>query len=495
MSKFSSLIQSIKKKLFGQERRKLPIQPASALQTEKDYSPTPSMPASAVAKKRQPYFIQIGFDFGTSYSKCICRDVMTNKAWVCIPEKSEQQELPFLIPSSVVLVSGKLKHIENHRIQYPKDGMYHLKHALVKVAMHEWNDPVLAPYRRDDHQSDVNLAGFVETCAVYFLAGALGAVRQQVRRRLPDYGSFPEDYMAVNLSVPVSDAESPEVNALYHRIVCEAWGLSKELADYPPIYFTELESLRKEKQENSVQSLGEACFIYPEVSANVQGFVRSRVSSPGIYLFSDTGAGTVDQSIFIFSRQEQGGEHLTYLHGSVLPLGSSHIERHACIACGIMDWQTLEMWRERKERGGMEPELRAARDKIAAGLIQGTEATLAFAKRKLYVPDELNGIRVIFGGGGHCEYPYRSAVMRPFSGQLFRQEISPDVVGLPVPRDLELKDSEARWMRRLSVAYGLSYEKSELASFTYPKNVSTPTPEQIWRPRKHIPDALSKDEC
>lgn len=37
-----------------------------------------------VHKRLDPYFIQIGFDFGTSYSKCICRDVMKNKAWVYI---------------------------------------------------------------------------------------------------------------------------------------------------------------------------------------------------------------------------------------------------------------------------------------------------------------------------------------------------------------------------------------------------------------------------
>ncbi len=29
-------------------------------------------------KKRDPYFFQIGFDFGTSFSKCIIRDVMIN---------------------------------------------------------------------------------------------------------------------------------------------------------------------------------------------------------------------------------------------------------------------------------------------------------------------------------------------------------------------------------------------------------------------------------
>ena len=128
-------------------------------------------------------------------------------------------------------------------------------------------------------------------------------------------------------------------------------------------------------------------------------------------------------------------------------------------------------------------------------MTRGTEATLAFAKNKLFVKDQLNDTRVIFGGGGHCEYPYKAAVMSPFSGQLFRQSITPEVVSLPPPRDLEIKDSETRWMRRLSVAYGLSFEKSVLAGFKYPKDVATPKPEEIWQPRKKIPDPPSKDQC
>jgi hypothetical protein len=230
------------------------------------------------------------------------------------------------------------------------------------------------------------------------------------------------------------------------------------------------------------------------VSANVQGFVRSRVSSPGVYLFSDTGGGTVDQSIFIFTRQDKG-EHLLYLTGRVLPLGSSHIERLAAQSCGKMDSQSLEFWRERKERGEADKELREAQGWIAKELNRGTETTLALAKQKLFVPDQLTRIRVIFGGGGHCEHPYKTGVMCPFSGQLFRNCINPNVVGLPIPRDLELKNQENRWMRRLSVAYGLSFEKSELAPFTYPKDVSIPTPEQIWQPRGRAYHAPTMDEC
>jgi len=48
-------------------------------------------------------------------------------------------------------------------------------------------------------------------------------------------------------------------------------------------------------------------------------------------------------------------------------------------------------------------------------------------------------------------------------------------------------------MKRLNVAYGLSFEKSELALFTYPKDVSDPTPEEIWQ--KQIGTAPNKEEC
>jgi hypothetical protein len=50
-------------------------------------------------------------------------------------------------------------------------------------------------------------------------------------------------------------------------------------------------------------------------------------------------------------------------------------------------------------------------------------------------------------------------------------------------------------MKRLSVAYGLSFEKNELVSFTYPRDVATPRLEELWQQRKIIPDAPTKDEC
>jgi len=385
--------------------------------------------------------------------------------------------------------------LDNTKADYYANGLYHLKQALEKVALQQWNDSALDPYRDYLGKGNVNgLGAFVQTCAVYFLSGVLGEIRENLRRRLLGFGTHENDYLAVHLAVPVADAERPEVNHLYQKILCEAWVLADQLKGHPALDVAEVNKMIDELSDKRETMRNEACHVYPETSANVQGFVRSRTSSDGMYLFSDAGAGTVDQSVFIFSRRD-GGEHLTYLHSNVIPLGSSLIERRAALAVGKTDWEELETWRIRKENSERQPQLNQAKQWIYDELSQATYGTLAKTKRKLFNPDQLGEIRVIFGGGGHCEYPYKVAVLHPFSGGLFRRTVFPDVLGMPIPSDLELGAGQARWMRRLSVAYGLSFERSELSTFTYPVQVQPPKPEEIWQPRCTIREAPTKDEC
>jgi len=493
--KFSTFIQDIKKRLFGTDSPSTQ-KVSEYITVEKRPADKPQISLTVPPKViRQPYIIQIGFDFGTSYSKCICRDVVTEKAWVHLPLHRDGSELPFLIPSVIRHKEGMFACVDNTNCHYPEHGLYHLKQAMVKAALQKWDDPILTPFKASIGTTEPDkIHDFVESSAVFYLARSLGEVRAQIQKRMKDFGNVPEDYMAVNLAVPVADAEQPEVNAFYSKVLVEAWHLADELADCDSISTHELECLREKYLVQEDCYAEEACFIYPEVSANVQGFVRSRVSSPGMYLFSDTGASTVDQSVFIFARQGLN-EHLTYLIGRVLPLGSSNIEQQAAECYGIVTNQTLEEWRMKKERLENVPELTNAKKWLADKLATGTQSTLAYAKQKLFVPDELNKIRLIFGGGGHCDHPYTTAVMKPFSGQLFRRDITPDIVGLPTPRDLELDEQQRRWMKRLSVAYGLSFEKSDLVGFTYPRDVEIPAPDELWQPRRIIPDAPTMDEC
>ncbi len=362
-SRWKDVFRGLKEKFLGKEHEKYAAAPSPAEQARA----TAARQVEATPRrilKRDPYFVQIGFDFGTSYSKCVCRDVMTNKAWIYLPAGSDGFEEPFLIPCSLQLREGKLRHLDNTKADYRANGLYHLKHALEKVAQHHWKDPALRPYWDSlGEVSEDRLGSFVQACAVYLLAGILGEVRDDVRRRLPGFGTYASDYVAVNLAVPVADAERPQVNEMYHRILNEAWALADQLKGHPALEIEEIEKLVSWINDEQSCTQSDDCFVYPETSANVQGFVRSRSSSPGIYLFSDTGAGTVDQSVFIFSKSK-GIDHLDYLHGSVIPLGSSLIERRAAEDTGTADWKALEMWRERKESGGTEAPLKSAKSWI-----------------------------------------------------------------------------------------------------------------------------------
>lgn len=472
--------------------------PTSRNETRTDRIPLPPTPTERIeiAPRRGPYIVQIGLDFGTSFSKCVCRDIMTDKAWVHCWNRPLSSEFPFLVSSTLGVQNGGLVRLGEDGVQYHGDGLPHLKMALVKIATRDWIDPVLVPYRNClEGAGPDELARFVEVCGIYLLAGLLGEVRQEIRRRLPGFGSIDGDYMAVNLAVPVADAERLEVNRLYTQVLEAAWVLADRLAGHPRMDIGELETLINGVRDLHDDSIAGACFLYPEVSANVQAFVRSRASMPGIYLFSDTGAGTVDQSVFIFVRRDDGTDHLTNLHGSVLALGSSQIERLAASFADGTGWEALEKWRVKKERGEHALELKRAQNDIAGKLALETGHTLSLAKGKLVVRSQLSQIRVIFGGGGHCENPYARGVLRPFSGPLFLEAVDPDVVGIPVPHDLGLQGPETRWMRRLTVAYGLSFEKSQLATFKYPVDVQPPEPEAVWRPRPSIVEAPSKDEC
>ena len=355
MNWLSKFFNRIKTKLFGKivlETSEQESKDAEVV-TEKQEPIVEILGKLEVEEERDPYFIQIGLDFGTSYTKCVCRDINTDKAWVHIPNRTYVQELPFLIPSSLVIKNNEIFRVKDGNVCYPQGGIYNLKHALSAVAKGNLEDLTLVPYKSAVRLKKTDqLPALVATCAVYLLAGILGEIRKEIRSRFKGFGSNPFDYMAVNLAIPVEDAEYSTIRKVFLKVLGESWELADELCSYPRIHLNELVSLRKEIRTTKTRSFGEACFVYPEVSANVQGFVRSRVSSPGIYLFNDTGGGTVDQSIFIFSRDGYT-DSLAYLSGRVLALGSGKIEEKAAEKSGKKDAPSLEKERKRGNTSGI----------------------------------------------------------------------------------------------------------------------------------------------
>jgi hypothetical protein len=495
----SGFFDKLKQKIFDSKSDKEWLKDAQVSEPKKTSPKSLSKKSKSPTKtSRDPYFIQIGFDFGTSSSKVVCRDVIIDKAWVHIPKHSKGQELPFLMSSSVCFRDGVLSPSTSSSGEYVEGGLYHLKMALEKVGLDQQDDPILTQSRAV-LPSGENLETFVVVCITYLLAHALGDVRKSIRNRF--LGDVTGDQIRVNMAVPVADANVPKVEELFNRVLRQAWVLADEISEHSDLsYLRVVELINANTDRIDSALVKDECYLYPEVSANVQGFIRSRSSQPGIYVFSDTGAGTVDQSVFIFSRRD-GEESLNYLHAQVIPLGSGHIERIASGANGTVDWNELEKWRLLKEAGETHPRLMEAKQQIGGSLTLRSKQTIHFAKVKLQRRAQINDLKVIFGGGGHSEQPYGVSVLRQFDEpETFRADLikkrryDRDVfeLGMPVPSDLGLKSKEKRWAGRLSVAYGLAFERSQLAAFKLPGDVIT-----LKSPirRRKLPHAPTKDDC
>lgn len=141
MADHSSFFGSLKDKLFGKTNEK----EKKGAEKQKPKVLAASTPRQ---ERKDPYLVQIGFDFGTSFSKCIYREVIQNQAWVYTSNRYHSPEQPFLIPSTIVYDGEKFKRHEDSRYQYPTGGLYHLKFALEKVALEDWNASVLNGYKK-----------------------------------------------------------------------------------------------------------------------------------------------------------------------------------------------------------------------------------------------------------------------------------------------------------------------------------------------------------
>lgn len=484
------------------DRTSVPARSASAASAphapeSAGFTPAPRS-VRATRDKNESIVVQIGLDFGTCYSKCVCRDLDTDRAWVHLPRGSEGEDLPFLIPCSLEVRDGKFVYEPDHRVHYPEQGLYHLKVALAAVGSGRWDERVLDVYRRhanSENQSD--LAAYVEAAATYFLAVVLADIRRGVKERFGDFGAHHADLMLVNMAIPVADMTTPGVHEIFLRVLRRAWTLSQGIARL------ELATAANQRamllKEMAPPTDSDHCFLYPEVSASVQGLVRAGSARDGTtYLCSDVGSGTVDMSLFVFHRPDDD-VFLTYLDARVLPLGSSQIEFRASAQDTSPDTRALEQLRARKERGFWDDCMDTIFADINTRIARAICEMFMRATQKGQLPEAMARAVSIRIGGGYAPYPYGQGINDGYDLH-FKQTVrdrprAPATVGIALPRDLDLAHGSSAWMARLYVAYGLSFFRDNLTPHTFPPDLpDLPLSER--RIRHGVDkEAITKDMC
>lgn len=279
-------------------------------------------------KDRDPFIFQIGFDFGTSTSKVVIRDLNIDKAWIF--QHSVTEDLSsVLIPSVVLYEDGTFRIHDTIDTLYPENGLYHLKVALEKMALQELNNSIFNEYaliigKHCKYSTDE----IAKMGTIFFLAVWLKRIVENIKNKHSSFGSLKDDQILVNMAIPVGDISNENVRNLFHTVLSTAWKLCCNFTINSSIKIDVLD-----KYISSVDNVysNNICQVYPEVSANIQAFIRSPASSPDqttIYIFTDVGAGTVDQSVFTFAGIKE--RKLNYFAGKVYPHGSRSIEYHAC---------------------------------------------------------------------------------------------------------------------------------------------------------------------
>ena len=451
--------------------------------------------AASAQSVRQPYGFNLGLDFGTAFTKCMLRDLRQERATPVVFALSDGPT--FLLPSQL--------YLEGAQVRTPFDGRGNgvelgcLKMALYAAVGDRRGDPwllVLARHWPEDDETKLHAK--IEALVIHYLATVIRHCRAAVLAQRPDFDPAKGDQFSVNMAVPIAHVQERGVEEAFRQCLNRAWRVAHDLPGGAMTLeecLAVVSGLRRGADEH-------LCAVYPEVSANVQAYIQARSGFEGLYMFVDVGAGTVDASTFIFW-PNASDKTLTYLAAEVVPLGSSQIELRAAaeLAGRMMDnfrGCKESMPHEKKVLVETEAEVARVCRALRVELLVALERCAGLAHEKLVRETrrrartkQWRSLRILIGGGGSALPMYREVA----AGSFTTWSMQPETSALPLPLDVEWPASVAsrhELFRRMTVAYGLSFDFPMLAQHRLPDELEPLTTDE--EPERDRYVASSKDE-
>ena len=504
----SNWFTQLKKFLGGSERREArgeapsPSQRSAPSPTETNKKgkptqpragskPAPAAQTSNTGKNGRPlsYLLVVGLDFGTAFTKCVVRDAHVRDPGRAHPVRFKLAGSSSYLVPSVVYMDGDKRYSafdvdENATLRR----IDHLKMRLVSCA-----DPARA------HAWGMDQIEETKVSSAWFIAQVLAHVGREIREIWPDFGDRPDDTCFVNICVPIAYAEGQGIETTILDSLCAAWNTVGPAGVTPPSVAEVSLALRA---SDALIEARNFCYAYPETSANLQTYLRSRARLPGLYLLMDVGAGTMDLSFFILHSDTGTDKPLIYLHGSVLDVGSSRLEIE--VLKRNPSFRTADVVAHKEGRVKRSDPLitkeldwarRHLRNEVAVGVGKGVSDAEARLSEDLRVSQrQMKEVNLLFAGGGFCRDPYEEGARffhrnRQWSHEPLAREL-PEAVDIKWPKS---SDAVRVSFKRLSVAYGLSFPRFELENHKFPNEV-TPAPGTIKEEGPERLIAPSKDD-
>ena len=413
------------------------------------------------------YLIVVGLDFGTAYTKCVIRDALVRDPGKAYPVPFELAGgWSYLVPSVVVRRQTNLASAFDGSLDDANERIDYLKMRLVSEL-----DQQRAGAWRDGES-----AGEMQVLVAWFLAQVLARVGLEIRRRWPDFGSHPSDECFTNICVPIAHADGSRVEQCLLDALCAARNAVGPGGAQAPT----VEQIRINlSDEAKLRQARTHCYTYPETSANLQSYLKSRARQPGLYLFADVGAGTVDLSFFQLLNDAGAEAPLLYYHAAVLDAGSSRIELKAKAVDSALSLTDLIAAKEEQVRRpnnqiarALAVARKAVHDEVGCGVGDGVKVTEEKLHRnRHYQLTQMRNVKLMHAGGGYAKNPYGDALSFFYRHRKWGD--APALHSLPVPDDLVWsRNGRQVSFSRLSVAYGLAFARYELDGHKFPSEIA-----------------------
>lgn len=419
--------------------------------------------------------INIGIDFGTSFSKICVRGPRSVGTAVC----TFGNDLP-----SDALIPSKLWVTEDGRVILPWTTSDEPPGALVeypKMALAELSKLKITNGSRS---TSLQIEQTIEPLCALFVAHLLKMAKNWANRHWRDSMGDGEVEWSANVGVPVAHLDS-DAEEVFGKVLAVAWEWMS--ADQLPDTLDRLRSFYDHTIPSADPELS-WCQPVPEIGAAVQAFVSSREARPSVYVFFDVGGGTLDGVAFNF-RRDDGVPVVDFYAGDVQPLGvQSLAERifatEASAANSPEQIAGMLIGPDHVDfplRGELSAEIQRMVAKVVIGakrkdarnwrhdLIQASDVP-----RPYYAPIEDENIRplvVFMGGGGYRSEFYCDAIASTY------QEFKHGAAGIPpyaltpviLPGDMDLGSIPEEDYHRFLIAYGLSTPYGEGAEINLPR--------------------------
>jgi hypothetical protein len=406
------------------------------------------MESPSKSNEGPPIGINLGIDFGTSFTKVCFRDTGAESSGIVRFDVKSSKEA--IIPS-IISVGQDGSLYMGHRAPSNATSIRYLKMRLAGVPI----DTSLEPPSGIDLADDVTCRAL----SAWFLANILLEAQSYVMHAEEARLRNRRVMWSANVGVPVEHYDSP-VLAIFEKVLGIAWSWSAVGA--LPKTVPELIQTYRSEEGASDQKTSDFHAI-PEIAAAVQSFVISREAVPDFYVYFDIGGGTVDGVAFKYQNSD-GERKVHFYSGKVSPIGMSVVEGKCPDILASGSSAPLD----NKTRGDLKLQLQqlvgevimTAKTKDGRNwqreLIQRQQTTRP-SWRPLQESD-MSPLVFFLGGYGANSDWYQSGISATYTDFQHKNAGVPPykLVQVPPARDLDMAGLPKGEFIRFAIAYGLS---------------------------------------